>query len=340
MGKNSSLKRVDKLVAECGGDQARLEKELKKLIRTERRSGDIVLLGAAYCELAAVLYRQGARDAALSCALKAEALLKDTDAHKKLVLCYNLLGISYFSEESFQVAIEHYSKAYSISKRWRLSGRDMIYTLNNIATCYYMMGDFKTGIKYLSESIKMLETRLPDDYSCKTAFNVNLADCYERIGEPEKAMAILDGLDGFLDKVKLPGLACDCRIRRACLSFTLGKPEEGNRQIDAAFDEIGTFGDVYAVYEDVARAVHVLLTNGERERASRAAELLNAYSERNPGTMDQLVVCRAMAEYHKSTGEHELAMEYYEKLDELYEKRMSELKEMQLNAHNRMKIAE
>ncbi|MBQ1832481.1 MAG: hypothetical protein II114_01765, partial [Treponema sp.] len=56
--------------------------------------------------------------------------------------------------------------------------------------------------------------------------------------------------------------------------------------------------------------------------------------------MVQLTVTGTLADYYKAVGDTERAVEYYERLAELYETRTRELKQVQLNIHKSLKDAD
>jgi diguanylate cyclase (GGDEF)-like protein len=69
-------------------------------------------------------------------------------------------------------------------------------------------------------------------------------------------------------------------------------------------------------------------------------DLMAGYAERNSDTMEQLCAWRMMADYYKSAGDAGRALDAYERLDGLYNKRMDELKSIQLNVHRKMQEAD
>lgn len=49
MRKNASVSLVEKTVEIYGGDKKKLTAELKRLVKDGHKSGDLLMIGAAYC---------------------------------------------------------------------------------------------------------------------------------------------------------------------------------------------------------------------------------------------------------------------------------------------------
>lgn len=346
MDNKKTIKRVQDTYAAHAGDPHRSERELKKLVREGKKSGDLFLLGCAYRTLAVVYAQLGSRDDILSCAARAVALLKDSGEHETVAKAYGTLGYAYFTQEDFQMALANYDRAYQILKRHRIRSINTPGMLNNIATCYGLMGDYKTCAKLLNDCVKQTRAQTPDDYRNMAAYCVNLADCYVRMGETKAAEDILVPMDDWADRSGIPSLICDYHLRYAVVLYRLENRAEGNRRVDTVLDMIERnddtkdLFDVYALYDDLRSILHTLVENRDRERAERIVRLMENYAEKKTDTMDQLLACRAILDYYGGFGEYERAASYYARLDELYEKRMDELKSIQLNIHRMIRDAD
>ena len=93
MRKNASVSLVLKTAEIYGGNKKKLTAELKRLVKDGRKSGDLLLIGAAYCILAETCMALDDESGAFSNALKAVAFLKDTDAYELLARAYVSLGL-------------------------------------------------------------------------------------------------------------------------------------------------------------------------------------------------------------------------------------------------------
>jgi len=340
MGTKEALALVEKTNVQYGGDTAKLEKELKRLIKQGRESGDTVLVGVACRALGVVEVRLGRRDEALSDALKAVALLEETGDYNLMFRAYMFLGFAYDTQESFQMALANYDKAYQIIKKHRIQGMWRIYTLNNIASCYHTMGDLKTSIRLFGECLRLGRLHTPEDYTDLVSYGINLADCLMEAGEPEKAMETLKSMAEWIDRVDMKAMACDYYIRLALTAYKMDHAAEGSEYVDKALDIAGEASTEYVLYEDLREAAHILVTNGRREPAEKIAGLMRALAKKSDHTMDQLTANRMLADYYKNIGEYERAMEYYERLDGLFDKRLRELKSIQLNVHKKIRGAD
>lgn len=340
MKKNASAERIDKAVEAYGEDTAGLIKELKRFIREGRESGDIVLIGAAYRQLAVAYTGLNKRGEVLSNALRAVAMLEGCEDRLLISKAYNVLGYAYAEQENNQMALVFYEKAYQILRQHRVRDRSMVFVLNNLATSYHLMGDCKTSIRLLDECISITRAECPENYTDLAIYSVNLAECRKDNNEPEKAREILKEMANWVDRVDFKDLACDFYLRSALIAYRLGDGEEGTRCTDMAVSLAGDTNYAYALFEDFRQVAHILIEKGDAGRAEKIIKLMRDYSEKKPDTIDQLVACRAMADYYNGFGETGRAIEYYKRLDELYFKRLSELKEIQLDVHRRMQDAD
>ena len=334
MNSKKTIKRVEDATDAYRQNPKKAVKALKKLVKEGQETGDTVLIGAAYRAIAYICIQTGDRDGSLPNALKAVALLKDTDEYSLLANAYNMLGYAYTEKESFQMALANYDKAYRILQKHRIYDNNRLYVLNNIAYDYALIGDNESAIRFLKESLAYAHEKFPDNDSDLLMISVNLADKYERLGEYEAAREILQSAVKWAETADFAPLACDYHLRCAIVEYKTGNAAEGDRH---AIDDTM---DAYPLYEDLREISHILIGNGERERARRIFDLMAGYAERNPDTIEQLCAWRMMADYYRSAGDTGRALDAYERLDGLYNKRMDELKSIQLNVHRKMQEAD
>ncbi len=340
MAKKKAPEMVAEVVVTYSRDPKRQEKELKKLVKLGRETGDAVLIGAAYRSLAVVCAGMERRDELLSYALKAVALLEDCGDHSLLSNAYNVLGFAYAEQENNQMSMAYYDKAYQLIKRHRIWDRNRVYALNNLASCYHTLGDCRASIRMFRETLELAHTYTPDAYSDFARYTLNLADSHRDCGEPETARDILASMADWVDKVDFKAITCDYYLRYAILSYQLGDREKGDRLVDEAIALSDHAAYASPLYEDFREAAHALIQNKDWKRAEKITNLMLGYAESRKDTLDQLVACRALADYYSSTGEDARALEYYRRLDSLFETRLSELKKIQFNVHKNIRIAE
>jgi tetratricopeptide (TPR) repeat protein len=61
--------------------------------------------------------------------------------------CHNNIGLMYFYKGDLTQALNHFNSAYN---SLNCVGYDMLRVVNNIATCYFMLGDFENSYKYIA----------------------------------------------------------------------------------------------------------------------------------------------------------------------------------------------
>ena len=346
MSNKNTIERIAKLSASYLGDPHRYEKEMKRLVKEGKETGDFFLLGCAYRELAIAYALLGRRDDILKCSAKAVALLKDSNAHDIVAKAYGTLGYAYFAQENFQMALVNYDRAYHIQKKHRIHGKNTLSMLNNIATCYAVMGEYKMCIKLLNECIERAKIEDPQNYTSLYGYNANMADCYESIEDYDKACEVMASMSDWIEKVKVQNMIHDYHIRYAIALYLAGKKTEGNRRFDSSLDLIEKNGIVKDLYDEQVlfdcfrKVIHILVKNKDKERAKRIVNLMEDYYKRKEDAIDRLIVCRSLSEYYGGFGEYEKAAVYYAELDALYEKRLDELRFIQLNVHKMIRGAD
>lgn len=324
-----------------GRDLNRVDKEMKRLIKKGQQSGDLFLMGAANYYLAATNYRYGGeRNTVLFYAIKATAMLDKTTEYLLTARSYNLLGIAYISQGNYQLALEAYNHSYSIIKQHRIKGAVERTLKNNIADCYFQMGDYKLSIKLFSNCLENTIRKFPDDKTSIVIYSINLSDCYKKLGEHQKAKDILLDIRGMIDELDESIWVCYYYSSLAINYYALGEKAKGNECTDKVFEIMHHEVYTYEYNVDVEEISHVLVSFGDFERAKKFADMIRDFSEKTEDTIDRLAACRVLAEYYSKLGDFENSLEIYEELVELYQKRAEEMKAIQLTIHRKISEAD
>ena len=315
-------------------------KALKKLLKQAQECEDLYFIGYVYHMLAVVYNMIGDNEGVFTNAVKSLTAFQNTSDHIQLANAYTTLGVAYFDQENFQLALANYDKAYGIIKKHRIKGPSRLIVMNNLATVYNVMGDYKSGILYLTESLEQARKDTPDNYDQLVVYALNLADSYIHDGDNEKALQILTDTESWADKVTFKPYICSYRLKYAIAGYNLNNKRTGNKNTDISIKLAKESADAYSVYDDFRELAHILVKNGDLKRAGSVIELVAEYGQRNKRAMDQLLVCSTLADYYKAAGDSDRAIEYYEQLEDLYKTRTNELKRIQLNIHKSMKDAD
>lgn len=121
MRENASVSLVQKTVERYGRDKKKLTAELKRLVKDGRKSGDPLLIGAAYCILAETCLDLDDESGAVSSAFKAVAFLKDTEAFELLARAYMSLGLVYTYQDNPLMAMEMDETAFQLVRKHRIT---------------------------------------------------------------------------------------------------------------------------------------------------------------------------------------------------------------------------
>ncbi|MBQ7699935.1 MAG: GGDEF domain-containing protein [Clostridia bacterium] len=343
MAKVKTSDYVEKIYNTYKNDRKKLFSELKKLIKKGKESTDKDLIGAAYYYIALAAKATEEKDFMFTNSLKAVSFLEDTSDYLLLAKAYIILGYCYGIDENTQLEMPCYDKAYHIIKKHRIYGDARITVLNNLSACYHTMGECEKSIKILTECLNELKDKPEhDDYDVSDIlmYTINLSNCYEDNGEPQRSRAVLEDAKEWADKVTFKSLVCDYYVKLAIISFKLNDGINGQKNADTAFDYIEK--DVYPLplYDDLRQLSHFLVEKEDKERAQKIVDAMFIYAENNPETISQLISYRAISEFYKKFGDHEYALECYERLEEIYAKRTKELKTVKINIYSRMKKVE
>lgn len=333
MGKNESISVVDRTFDAHRDNVQKQIRGLKQCVNEGRKSGDILMVGAAYCRLAEAYNNKDDLRGMLVNSLKAITILKDTEQYELIAKSYFILGRAYINQGYYQMSLVTDELAYNIVKRHRLRGQIRIMALNNLSVSYHAMEEPRKSIKYLNECINLLEEDATADYTDYFMYSLNLAGCHKDIGELDRAEEIFAAIAGSLEKVDFEPLISDYYIRRAIVAYLRGNTTMGNGYIDTALELFPK--DIYPLplYDDLCEVARFIIKNKDRTRATRMFDLIAVYAANNTGTVEQLFASRMMANYYKAFGDYRLAAEYFAKYEELNERQMREMKEMQMKIH-------
>ena len=337
---NKAIEAMEKVYDSLKGNSQKQIKELKKYVAQGKKDGDSCLVGAAYFYIGYIYYELDDREGVFTNAFKAVALLKDSNEYNLLTRAYIMLGYAYGRQENYQMEMDSYERAYVLARKHRIRGNIWVTLLNDLSNCYHQMGDYKNAIKMMEECLSQVEKLFPDEYVSRAMYSINMSEYYKDNGEQDKAYEVLCAMGKWVEKVEFDGLVCDYYLRLALILNLLGKTKESLKYIDKSFDYVPENMFPHPVYDDYRQISHILATGGDRARAEKILKLMETYAAENPDTLEQLIAYRTMAEFYANFGEEKTALEYYAKLDDLYEARISEFRNIQLRVNQKMRDAD
>ncbi|MCR5323030.1 MAG: GGDEF domain-containing protein [Lachnospiraceae bacterium] len=314
-------------------------KELKKLLKHAKELGDIYYIGHVFYSLATAYNVIGDRERSFLYAIRSLTVFKNTEHYEMLADAYIALGAAYFNQENYQLSLANYDKAYEIIRRHRIKGISRSSVINNLATLYNVMGDYKTGIKYLTECMNMSKRQPDYDQALLLVNYINLADSYMHMKDYKKSEELHKEAESLTKIVKIKPYVCFYYTKFAETYYNLKNQRLGSKYIDKAFEYVEN-SYAYFVFESFRELAHILMNSSDKKRAEKMVGLIKEYGKRNDETMDKLLVSSTFAEYYKLSGEFKLAAEYYEQVEALYQTRTKELKQIQISINKSLKDAD
>ncbi|MBO4915598.1 MAG: GGDEF domain-containing protein [Oscillospiraceae bacterium] len=340
MGAETSKQELLRVYEKYRGNNPRLKRELKRLLKKGEDTKDIFLIGAVNYYLALVSHRLGHRTSILSYAIKAVSMLDQTTDYDLISRSYNLLGIGYIAQEDYQSALNAYQTAYQTVCRHRncTVGKDTVQ--NNIAECYYQIGDYKRSIRIMTGCFELAEKNKDKDPEGLAIYGINLSDCYESVGDCAKADEYLDEVESVIDRVENSIVTGAFYSRRACVAYKAGDMERGTRYADKCIELVKNATDTYELHRDFEKIAHAQIRAGEYDRADQFADILLLYSDHTGHVLDMIIAYRVQADYFQTIGDNRNALAYYSRLNELYEKHRVEEKAMHLATRKKIEATE
>ncbi len=340
MRKYNSVSIVIKTVEQFDGDEKRLARELKRLVKEGKKAGDLLMIGVAFCSLAELCDSLDDQQGTFSYALKAVTYLKDTSAYEWLARAYLYLGLVYNYQDNSQAAMEMDEMAYRLISKYRIQGNTRISALNALATDYKALGDAKKGIRMRTKCLSLVEKNPEFDLATRAMFTLNLTQDLREDQELEKSREILSSMKSWIGKVEFKAVVCDYYLRCAIISYLLEDAQQGDAFTDTALALVPKDICPLPVYDDLQELSTFLLVRKDRSRADTILEIAIHSAEKDKTTLQSIFSCRIMADYYRVFGEPERAAECYNKLVSLFDTQKQELRKTQLDQILRMKAAD
>lgn len=331
--------RIEQIMKDHRRDYPRLERELKKCLKEAEKDGEIMLIGKISLYLSMCYFEMGDRVRILSHAFKAVGIFENTDDMTLLARSYNLLGIGYGAQENYQLALASYNKALDTIRGQRkpVLRKEMI--LNNIADCYYQMGEYQKSIHLMKGCLSTCQKKNPDNHVSISVYGLNLSDCYESLGEIQQAKEILDCVEPDVKTLGEDPLVYGYYARRSVIHYRLGDLEKGAEYADLTLSGMNIIHDLYEFHRDFERIASLKVQANDCDRAQKFADILSEYANSNGHTFELIIAKRVQASIFDARGDRANALELYKELNDLYEKRVQEQNAMQYESQKNAEAA-
>lgn len=331
---NADLRaRVEQVVEETRTNFTLREKKLKTLLKEAERGEDIFVIGRINLLLAACYFTQGKRSGLLPHAVKAVDIFEKLENRNLLASSLNVLAISYAAQGNYARALELYNRTLLTIRGLKKPFLRRDVALSNIAESYYCLGEYQKSAHLMKQCIDTIRKKHPDDHVSAVIYSINLSDNYECMEEYEQALDILEKAKPDSEIIDLQVLVWGYYFRRCCVLYKLGNVEEAVKYADLGIDGVKQGYDSYEFHRDLEKIAKEQIKLGDYARAQILADILTEYADKNKHTIDLIVSKRVQARICQARGERDRALELYRELNILYERRMSENREMQYESH-------
>lgn len=339
MKKPSLEERINQVVAKYRNDPFLRAQELKKLLKEAEKAGELHAIGKLNMYLASAMIGQGRRGGMLAYAYKAVSIFEETNDRGLLARSYNLLGIAYAGQGSFQRAITMYQKGLDLIRRKNYSVIRKDTLLNNIGDAYFQMGAYRKSLQIAKKGYDESKKSLPENHLRIAVFGLNFFDSLSCLGAYDRAKALLDEIKPNVEALPKSIYVGGYYVRQAYLMYLTGDAEAAAKYADVVYELIQANCDTYEFHNYVERIIYAELQNGDLERARRFSEVLTDYAAKNEHIKDQIMAKRAAAAICRATGEDDLALSYYRQISEHFEALMNENRAIQYESQQSVETA-
>lgn len=267
MKKPSLEERIDQVVAKHRNDPFLRAQELKKLLKEAEKVGELHAIGKLNMFLANSTVSQGRRGGMLAYAYKAVSIFEETNDRGLLARSYNLLGIAYAGQGSFQRAITMYQKGLELIRRKNCSVIRKDTLLNNIGDAYYQMGAYQKSLRIAEKCYDASRKQLPENHLRIVVFGLNVFDSLSCLGAYDRAKTLLDEIKPNVEALPKNIYVGGYYVRQAYLMYLTDDAEAAAKYADVVYELIQAKCDTYEFHNYVERIIYAELQNGDLERA-------------------------------------------------------------------------
>jgi ATP/maltotriose-dependent transcriptional regulator MalT/DNA-binding MarR family transcriptional regulator len=189
----------------------------------------------AYYKIAAIHYRKGDLNKALTINNQSFEILKDINEPYELAKLYNNIGVIYWKIGSFEKAKDNYTKSLDIAEKLG-DKRGVARALNNLGILHWEKGNLDNAIKFYQKSLT-LTNELQDRQTEAILFD-NLGEAFRKKGDVKKAQS-------YYEKSLKLSQKLGFRWQIAEVFRNMGKlydDEEGRKYLKLAFEMFENLG--------------------------------------------------------------------------------------------------
>ncbi|SFQ16313.1 diguanylate cyclase (GGDEF) domain-containing protein [Lachnospiraceae bacterium XBB1006] len=262
------------------------------------------------------MFQIGHMNDVLKYSMSAAAFFEKSDNYIMHLRCTNMLGIGYSAKGQHTLSLQCYKEAYYVAKKRRMY---KMYDLleNNIGSEYANLEANETAVRYLKKVYHRMKHRTNVDNTLYMVVLYNLADCYAKLEEYEKAEYYLQVSDEIVKETQDANERGMLALLHARVAYFTGREEEGNRYAD----ELNHFLQNmiirnFEILGDVERIALHQISIGEFERANVLSDYLTECAKMSEQSSHAALAYRVHAYYYEKIDDKEKSIQYFRLLDE------------------------
>ena len=206
-------------------------------------------------------YIQGLYDKALPWFIKASEgalTVKDTNTASQ---GYMNIGNIYFDQKKLEQAKEYYNKAIPLAQK-----SNSLATLgslwNNLGAIEFERKNYSEALEYFQKGLEV-RTILEPFESGRAGSYSNLAECYFKLGEVDKAMNYYQLAQRGFDSINDVAASASNSVSMGYAFFVIGKKQEGIMKMKAGLAMAEEIGDLPTMYMACERLAEVYKTEND-----------------------------------------------------------------------------
>lgn len=291
------------------------------LVKKAQKTGDAMLLGYAYYQLAEASFFYNHYENFRKNLLKGMKYQQITSANTLLASSYNMLAIDAMNKGYTDLGLDFFLKALSLCEPHRDYRRAGVIHMN-IAQVYIRLKMESTALQHLRQSIRLLKKH-PEHPSYHTnliSSYCTAGECYLKMGKPSQAHECMNQVLLYMSSGHVNRAANILTIPFHCFQAKLyhfdKEYEKRDKSLVDLVESLERATGIADVFDDVYDLGSFMLQIGKTELAKRMIQRIQASREVSGIVSLKSRLAAFRTQYYRKTGNHDglyaALLDYYE----------------------------